>query len=181
MNDVADAAGNREPAGARRSASAVAMALAVMALGVFVAFDAVTGLTGPGYAQVGPGVFPVIVGAALLLAGLGLLVQGLRGRWRVVWMERDASASPSSSAPLRHVLLVAAALALNVILFAPLGFVAASAVLFACVSAAFGSRHFVVDAALGIAFGAAIYLVFVYGLALHLPAGGLWEGMLWRR
>ena len=45
------------------------MALAVMALGAFVAYDSVTGLTGPGYAQVGPGVFPVIVGIGLLLAG----------------------------------------------------------------------------------------------------------------
>jgi hypothetical protein len=43
--------------------------------------------------------------------------------------------------------LVAAALTLNVMLFAPLGFVAASAVLFACVSAAFGSRRFVLGAA----------------------------------
>ena len=46
------------------------MALAVMALGAFVVFDTFTGLTGPGYAQVGPGVFPFIVGVALLLAGL---------------------------------------------------------------------------------------------------------------
>lgn len=156
------------------------MALAVMALGAFVIFDTATDLTGPGYAQVGPGVFPVIVGAALLLAGLALLVQGLRGRWRVAWIERDASVN-TSSAPLRNVLLVAAALTLNVMLFAPLGFVAASAVLFTCISLAFGSRRFVVDAAIGIAFAAAIYVVFVHGLGLHLPAGELWEGMPWRR
>ena len=156
------------------------MALAVMALGAFVAFDTFTGLTGPGYAQVGPGVFPLIVGAAMLLAGLGLLVQSLRGAWRVAWVERGSSAG-ISAAPLRNVLLVAAALMLNVMLFAPLGFVAASAVLFACVSAAFGSRRFVLDAAIGIAFAAAIYFIFVHGLGLHLPAGDLWEGVLWRR
>jgi putative tricarboxylic transport membrane protein len=178
MTDVSDAAGSSEGAGGRRSASAVTMALAVMALGGFVVFDSVTGLTGPGYAQVGPGVFPLIVGAALLLAGLGLLVQGMRGHWRVVWAERDASAA---AAPLRNIMLVAAALALNVVLFAPLGFIVASAVLFACVSAAFGSRRFVLDAALGIVFGATIYLVFVHGLGLYLPAGDLWEGVLWRR
>jgi putative tricarboxylic transport membrane protein len=66
-------------------------------------------------------------------------------------------------------------------LFAPLGFIAASAVLFTCVSAAFGSRRFVLDAAIGIAFAAAIYSIFVHGLGLHLPAGDLWEGVLWRR
>jgi putative tricarboxylic transport membrane protein len=176
MSDVSDAPGG----GKNRSASAVAMALAVMALGAFVVFDTATGLSGPGYAQVGPGVFPVIVGAALVLAGLALLAQSLRGYWRVAWVERDASSS-AATAPLRNVLLVGAALTLNVLLFAPLGFIAASAVLFACVSAAFGSRRFLLDAIIGIAFAAAIYVIFVHGLGLHLPAGSLWEGLLWRR
>jgi putative tricarboxylic transport membrane protein len=174
MTDIPDR--RSEPAGARLNASAVAMALAVMALGAFVAFDTFTSLTGPGYAEVGPGVFPLIVGAALLLAGLGLLLESLRGQWRVAWVERDASA-----APLRNVLLVAAALTLNVLLFAPLGFIVASAVLFTCVSAAFGSRRFVLDAAIGIGFAAAIYVIFVHGLGLQLPAGDLWEGLVWRR
>ena len=176
MSDVSDAAGN----GKRRSASAVAMALAVMALGAFVIFDTATGLTGPSYAEVGPGVFPLIVGAALLLAGLGLLLESLRGQWRVAWVERDPS-NGASSLPLRNVLLVAAALILNVVLFTPLGFIPASAVLFACVSAAFGSRRLVLDAIVGIAFAAAIYMIFVHGLGLHLPAGDLWESMPWKR
>ena len=179
---MSDASGraSSDPAGAGRSASALALALAIMALGAFVAFDTFTDLTGPGYAQVGPGVFPLIVGAALLLAGLGLLLQSLRAQWRVAWVERDPSAGVSS-APLRNAMLVAAALILDVMLFEPLGFIAASAMLFACVSAAFGSRRFVLDALLGIAFAAAIYFIFVHGLGLHLPAGDLWEGVLWRR
>lgn len=174
MTDIPDR--RSEPADARRNASAVAMALAVMGLGAFVAFDTFTGLTGPGYAEVGPGVFPLIVGAALLLAGLGLLLESLRGQWRVAWVERAASA-----APLRNVLLVTAALTLNVLLFAPLGFIVASAVLFACVSAAFGSRRFVLDAVIGIAFAVAIYVIFAHGLGLQLPTGDLWEGLVWRR
>jgi putative tricarboxylic transport membrane protein len=175
MSDV-----SRENTGARGNASAAVMALAVMALGAFVAYDTVTGLAGPSYAEVGPGVFPLIMSAALLLAGLGLLVQSLRGQWRVAWVEDDGSKS-TSAAPLRNVLLVAGALILNVLLFAPLGFIAASAVLFACVSAAFGSRRCVIDAAIGIVFSAAIYVIFVHGLGLSLPAGSLWEGLLWRR
>jgi putative tricarboxylic transport membrane protein len=176
----------------------MAMALAVMALGAFVVFDTATGLTGPSYAEVGPGVFPVIVGVALVLAGLALLVQSLRRRWRVVWVERALSSghsrasgnpeiSPAALGPrLRgdertSVVLIAAALILNVFLFAPLGFIAASALMFVCVSAAFGSRRFVLDAIIGVAFAAAIYFIFVHGLGLHLPAGSLWEGVLWRR
>src|SRR5262245_25836923 len=179
MSDVSDASGRNEGA-PHRSASAVAMALAVMALGAFVVFDTATGLTGPGYAEVGPGVFPLIVGAALLLTGLGLLLESMRTHWRVAWVERESS-DGASSFPLRNVLLVAAALILNVALFTPLGFITASAVLFACVSAAFGSRRFVFDAIIGIALAAAIYVVFVHGLGLHLPAGDLWEGLPWRR
>jgi len=171
MTDTPD----RRSEGARRNASAVVMALAVMVLGAFVAFDTYTGLAGPSYAEVGPGVFPLVVGAALLLAGFGLLLGSLRGQWRIAWVEHDASATP-----MRNVLLVAAALALNVLLFAPLGFIAASAVLFACVSAAFGSRRFVLDAIIGVGFAAAIYIIFVHGLGLRLPAGDLWRA-LWRR
>jgi putative tricarboxylic transport membrane protein len=177
MTDISDR--SSESGGARRNASALVMALAVMAVGAFVAFDTLANLAGPSYAEVGPGVFPLIVGAALLLAGMGLLTQSLRGQWRVAWVERDGSTAPS--APLRNVLLIAAALTLNVLLFAPLGFIAASAILFACVSAAFGSWRFVPDAIIGIAFGATIYLIFVYGLGLNLPAGDLWEGALWKR
>jgi putative tricarboxylic transport membrane protein len=160
----------------RGKTSAVVMALAVMALGGFVAYDSLTGLTGPGYAEVGPGVFPVIVGIALLLAGGGLLVPAVRGQWRVNWM--DPAPSTGSGCNL---MLVAAALALNVMLFAPLGFIPASAVLFACVSAALGSRRFILDVVIGIGLAAAIYFVFTKGLGLQLPAGDLWESLPWTR
>src|SRR5258705_3621622 len=137
MSEVSDGAGS-EGMSARSNPSAGVMALAIMALGAFVSYDSVTGLTGPGYAQVGPGVFPVIVGIALLVAGIGLLAQTIRGQWRIAWMERDDALSAHSrqgAAPLGNVLLIATALTLNVLLFAPLGFVAASTALFVCVSA----------------------------------------------
>jgi putative tricarboxylic transport membrane protein len=162
----------------RGKASAVGIALAVIALGVFVSYDSITGLTGPGYAQVGPGVFPVIVGVGLSLAGAALFAQAIRSSWRVIWTDAD---SCSGGGERVSVLLVAVALALNVILFAPLGFVLASAVLFTCVSAAFGGRRLVLDVAIGIAFAAAIYLVFVKGLGLQLPAGELWGSLPWTR
>lgn len=63
----------------------------------------------------------------------------------------------------------------------PLGFVAASAGMFTLVAAAFGSRRFLRDAALGLVFATVIYLVFVHGLGLHLPVGGLWENIPWTR
>jgi putative tricarboxylic transport membrane protein len=188
------------------------LALAVVAAGVFVMFEAVTGPGNPGYAEVGPGVIPGVIGGVLSLAGLALLVQAVRGQWQVVWFERfpiletpDASsahprgsgnpeAAPSeltalgprlrgderiSREPLRNVLLIAAALLLDVVLLAPLGFIVASAVLFALVATAFGSRRIVLDAALGLAFSGAIYFVFVYGLGLSLPVGSVWGSLPW--
>jgi putative tricarboxylic transport membrane protein len=158
------------------------LALSVAALGIYVAYEGATGADNPGYAEVGPGAFPAAVGIALVIAGLLLLAQGVRGQWRVLWIERDAQADNRFfPAPLRNVLLVAAALVFDVILMPSLGFVAASAAMFALVAAAFGSRRFILDAALGLTFGTAIHLVFVHGLGLHLPVGTIWEGILWTR
>ena len=124
-----------------------------------------------------------------MIAGISLLLQGWRGHWRVACIEGAASSAHSAEnggertnrSPLLNVALVAAALILDVVLMPPLGFVAASAVMFTLVATAFGSRRFVRDAALGLAFAAAIYLVFVPGLGLHLPIGSVWEDILWTR
>jgi putative tricarboxylic transport membrane protein len=63
---------------------------------------------------------------------------------------------------------------------APLGFIVASAVLFTLVSVAFGSPRFALNAAFALVFAGAIYLAFVYGLGLHLPAGSVWGSLPWR-
>jgi putative tricarboxylic transport membrane protein len=183
--------------------SAEIMALAIVALGGYVIAEAVTSLADPGYATVGPGVFPVIVGGALTLVGVGLLIEALRGRWQVIWFEHDPSSAhsresgnPESSSetlgprlrgderttvPFINVALIGLTLTFNVMLLASLGFVIASAVLFACVALAFGSRRFVLDAVLGLILGGAIYLAFVHGLGLHLPAGDIWGSLPWMR
>ena len=51
------------------------------------------------------------------------------------------------------------------------GFVAAGTVLFACTASAFGSRRWLRDALLGIAFCATVYIAFTYGLGVSLPPG----------
>jgi putative tricarboxylic transport membrane protein len=171
----------------------VLLALAVAVLGGFVIYETLIGPGNPGYAEVGPRAFPILIGFGLTLAGVALLVQALRGAWQVVWIERspaaaidariaansDYSREGSAAAPLRNVLLVAAALVLDVVLMAPLGFIVASAVMFAMVAAAFDSRRHLLNAALGLAFGGAIHLVFVRGLGLHLPLGSIWVSLPW--
>jgi putative tricarboxylic transport membrane protein len=177
-----------EPAGARRNRpGAAVVSLCIVALGIFVLVEAITGADNPGYAAVGPGGFPGVVGFALIVTGFCLLLQAVRGQWDVVWFEHAPSdllspgvSAGTSAAPFINVVLVAAGLVLDVILMPPLGFIVASTVLFTLVATAFGRRRFIVDAAIGLVFAGIIFVAFVHGLGLHLPAGSLWEGLPWR-
>jgi putative tricarboxylic transport membrane protein len=173
-------AARAEKGDARRSASAIIVALAAAALGGFVIQQALSGTQGPSYATVGPGVFPLIIGAALVLVGLGLLTQALGGAWRVTWIEAGSTdAKAAAPSPLAKVLLIGVALVLDVVLMQPTGFVLASTALFICVTRAFGSRRLALDAALGLLFTGTIYVVFTRGLGLSLPAGRVWENLPW--
>jgi putative tricarboxylic transport membrane protein len=51
------------------------------------------------------------------------------------------------------------------------GFIVASSLLFVCVTAAFGSRRLVRDAAIAVLFGVILYVTFTRGLGLVLPDG----------
>jgi len=167
----------------QRSMSASIVGLAFIALGGFVLQQALTGADAQIYAQVGPGVFPTIVGVGLVLIGLGLVVQAARGHWQVVWTQRDgdtAQAAPAPS-PLAKVLLVVVGLVADVMLMSPLGFVAASTALFACVTRAFGSTRLVIDTIAGVIFAGLIFAIFTRGLGLFLPVGSVWESFAWTR
>jgi putative tricarboxylic transport membrane protein len=172
-----DAASGR--AQSRRSASAVAVGLVAMGLGGFVIQQALSGGYEPSYATVGPGVFPFIVGVGLVLIGVGLAAQALVGSWRVTWIEAGAAGATDATSPPGRTLLIGAALVLDVALMQPAGFVLASTAMFVCVTRAFGSRRLLLDAALGVAFTGAIYLIFTRGLKLSLPAGRIWESVAW--
>lgn len=177
MTLPADAASDRTQP--RRSTSATAVGLTTAGLGGFVIQQALSGGYEPSYATVGPGVFPFIVGVGLVLVGLGLVVQALSGSWRVTWVEADDASATDAPSPLARTLPIGVAFVLDVVLMQPAGFVLASTALFVCVTRAFGSRRLVLDAALGLAFTGAIYVIFTHGLKLSLPAGQLWESVAW--
>jgi putative tricarboxylic transport membrane protein len=61
----------------------------------------------------------------------------------------------------------------DIILLEPAGFVVASTVLFWCAARGFGSRRWVRDVAVGLAFSAFAYVFFTRALSLSLPAGRL--------
>ena len=111
----------------------------------------------------GPKAMPYLIasGLALLAAGNAALA------WRGDFPEREAYA------PKAIVLILGGLAALIAIIGLGGGFVVATAVLFAATAAAFGRRAILVDLAIGLVLGLAVYFLFDKLLALSLPAGPL--------
>jgi putative tricarboxylic transport membrane protein len=124
----------------------------------------------PLYAKVGPTVFPYMTGAGLAVIGVLLVIDAARGGWQ-----------PPEEAEVgvdwRSLGFVIAGLVLNVALIGPLGFTAASTVMFVLVAYGFGSRRIVRDALIGFAVALAAYFGFAKALGVNI-GGGLIEGLL---
>lgn len=111
----------------------------------------------------GPQAAPNVIAAGLLALGLGNFVMALR---------RDFP--PREEADPKAILLILGGLvALMALIAFGAGFILATAILFACTSAAFGRRAFIADFVIGLVLGAGIYLLFVKLLTLGLPQGPL--------
>jgi len=150
----------------------VLLSLGVIALGL-VALDQTWRIpVSPLYAKVGP--TAMAYAASILLLGLGVasLIQAWLGRWQI-----DAEAEASEPVQWRSVGWLLAGLVLNVGLIGPLGFVPASALLFACTARAFGSFRPIRDLLIGAVFAAIAYFGFAKLLGINIGAG-LLEGLL---
>jgi putative tricarboxylic transport membrane protein len=110
---------------------------------------------------VGPKAMPIVVASALVLLALGNLVMALRGE-----LPARESADPKAIA-----LILSGQIALIALIGLGGGFIAATAVLFATTSAAFGRRAFLADLAIGFVLGIVIFVMFDKLLTLSLPAG----------
>jgi putative tricarboxylic transport membrane protein len=113
----------------------------------------------------GPRLFPVAVMAAL--AFTGILVAALE------LFFSDHAERPAEPNDWKAIAIVLAGLVLFGTLVEPFGFVIAAAALFVSVSRGFGSERLALDAAIGVALGAAIYFLFARVLGLYLPGGSL--------
>ena len=147
----------------RSIGGALAVAVGVVGLGLFL----VLGARGIGsdapYAGVGPREFPILVGGALVLAGSALLIRVFRGR-----------AFPEPPRADYGVLVwILSGLILAVLLFQPLGFAPSAAIAFALTARGFGARQWGRSLVLGLALGFAVYLVFSRALGVSLPGGPL--------
>jgi putative tricarboxylic transport membrane protein len=133
----------------------------VALFGAWFLWQALQFREGPGFAVVGPRVFPAIVGIGLTISGLALAI--LPG-------PRAEAETPTD---WRTLLLMAAALAVYVALYLPLGFPIASVAFFVAGAWILGSRAPVRDLVSGVLLVGVVYLVFTQLLTIDLPAGPL--------
>ena len=150
-------------------AGQAAVAAGVLALGGAVLWGSFHLPTGGGYAQVGPGVVPRIVGAGLLVLGALLAGQVFTGGFRGI----DEEAEARLPIDWRAFAWITAGIVAYGLLVERLGFVLSSVILFSMVARSFGSRRWLLNAAVGLALASFIFAVFNYGLGLMLPPGVL--------
>ncbi|MDG4881107.1 tripartite tricarboxylate transporter TctB family protein [Mesorhizobium sp. WSM4884] len=118
----------------------------------------------PLYSKVGPKVFPYITMAGMVVLSLLLILAALRGGWQ----PEEEKETPTDWKAMGFVI---AGLVANLVLIQPLGFTAASVVMFVLVCFGFGSRHPLRDALLGLVLALAAYFGFARALGVNIGAG----------
>ncbi|WGF86392.1 tripartite tricarboxylate transporter TctB family protein [Marinivivus vitaminiproducens] len=148
-----------------------AFAVAVLALGLFVAFETTQIHTARSNAPVGPALFPYIVAAGLILVGLFALREAFAGK--------VAHADEAGfELDWKAIVIASLGLLVHLLIVEDLGWLVATTVLFALVARAFGSRRLMADLALGLVLALLTFGVFNYGLDLSLPVGTVWEDLI---
>jgi putative tricarboxylic transport membrane protein len=155
----------------QRSWGAVAVAVGLLLLGLFVGYETTVIPTTPIYAKVGPKVFPFLIAGGMVLIGAALFRYAWTGAWQPE--EQDDAGPPD----WRALGWLGFGLVFNVAFIQILGFILASTVLFVAVARAFGSRKLARDLAIAFVFAAVCYFGFVRVLGINMGAG-LLEGLI---
>ena len=128
-----------------------------------------------GSSIVSPQTFPYMVAAFTSLVGFVLILDVLRGRLGTP--EGDEPGDPFLGANFKTMAIIAAAIGLHVILLEIAGYVIAATVCFFGVSYGFGSRKYLKDFGISLAFALIVYFSFTKGLNINLPSG-FFKGVL---
>ena len=144
-------------------------------LGLFVAWDTSRMDVPQGSSIVSPQTFPYMVAAFTSLVGFVLILDVLRGRLGTP--EGDEPGDPFVGANFKTMAIIAAAIGLHVILLEIAGYVIAATVCFFGVSYGFGSRKYLKDFGISLAFALIVYFSFTKGLNINLPSG-FFKGVL---
>ena len=144
-------------------------------LGIFVAWDTSRMDVPQGSSIISPQTFPYMVAAFTSLVGFVLILDVLRGRLGTP--EGDEPGDPFVGANFKTMAIIAAAIGLHVILLEIAGYVIAATVCFFGVSYGFGSRKYLKDFGISLAFALIVYFSFTKGLNINLPSG-FFKGVL---
>jgi len=128
-----------------------------------------------GSSIVSPQTFPYMVAAFTSLVGFVLILDVLRGRLGIP--EGDEPGDPFVGANFKTMAIIATAIGLHVILLEIAGYVIAATVCFFGVSYGFGSRKYLKDFGISLAFALVVYFSFTKGLNINLPSG-FFKGVL---
>ncbi len=154
---------------ARLRVGETVVGLFTLGIGMFLAIDTWRTPPSAAVAVVGPGMFPTLIAIGMGIVGLQLLWEGYLHRFA----EEDIP-----DLDWRAVGIVAAALASQIFLLEPLGWIICGTVVFTVAAMAFGSRRHVLNVVFGLLLTSVTYLVFDYGLDLDLPTGSLIEDVI---
>ena len=128
-----------------------------------------------GSSIVSPQTFPYVVAVFTSLVGFALIVDVLRGRLGTP--EGNEPEDPFVGANFKTMAIIASAIALHVILLEIAGYVIAATVCFFGVAYGFGSRRYLKDLGISLAFALIVYFSFTQGLNINLPSG-FFKGVL---
>ena len=149
--------------GLRLDWAELVIALALIALGAMVAWDAAHMRSGvAAYSRVGPRAFPYGIAAGLALIGIGTAFSALRNL--PPQRERDE---------IVPMVWIVGGLVTQIALLRFAGFAIATGAVFAATAKAFGRGRLWLTYPLGVIFSLAIWLFFAKGLLLVLPSGPL--------
>lgn len=118
----------------------------------------------PLYSKVGPKVFPYITTAGMAILSLLLIADAVCGGWQ-------AEEEKETPTDWKAMSFVVAGLVANLVLIHPLGFTAASVVMFVLICHGFGSRHPLRDVLAGLVLALAAYFGFAKALGVNIGAG----------
>ncbi|RVC57388.1 tripartite tricarboxylate transporter TctB family protein [Mesorhizobium sp.] len=136
----------------------------LLACAAAVAWQTLAIPVSPLYSKVGPRVFPYITMAGMVILSLLLIAAALRGGWQ----PEEEKETPTD---WKSMGFVVAGLVANLTLIHPLGFTAASVIMFVLVCYGFGSRRPLRDVLLGLILALAAYFGFAKALGVNIGAG----------
>jgi putative tricarboxylic transport membrane protein len=135
----------------------------LITLGGVVAITTATGVSNASVA--GPQLFPYLISIGLVLTGISFIRHAFN----------RADRSEIVEVNWKPVGIIYLGLWVQFVVLIFFGWVPAAALLFIAIAFAFGSRRIVLNAALGLALAAILFVGFNYGLGLQLPIGSLVE------